>query len=190
MIDALAGKSATSAPLVDISKLITAYYTVAPDPAVASQRVAFGTSGHRGSSFDASFNEQHVLAITQAIVLYRSRAGASTARCFWASTHTPCRSRPVPVRSRCWPPTACDVMIAEPATNTRRHRPSRTRSLTYNKGRTAGLADGIVVSPSHNPPDSGGFKYNPVNGGPAGSDITGWIEKQANAFHRGSRWKA
>lgn len=180
MTHELAGKPATLAPLVDIARLVTAYYTVTPDPTVATQRVAFGTSGHRGSSFDGSFNEQHVLAITQAIVLYRQQHGVDGPLFLGIDTHAlsePAGASALEVLAA----NGVTVMIAEGDEYT----PTPTIShaiITYNKGRTTGLADGIVVSPSHNPPVSGGFKYNPVNGGPAGSDITGWIEKTANGF--------
>ncbi|CAN5389860.1 phosphoglucomutase (alpha-D-glucose-1,6-bisphosphate-dependent) [soil metagenome] len=180
VINALAGKPATLAPLVDISKLITAYYTIVPDPTVAAQRVAFGTSGHRGSSFEASFNEHHVLAITQAIALYRAQNGVDGPLFLGIDTHAlsePAGASALEVLAA----NGVQVMLATGDEYT----PTPTIShaiIKYNKGRTTGLADGIVVSPSHNPPGSGGFKYNPVNGGPAGSDITGWIEKQANAF--------
>ena len=124
-ISPLAGKPAPPAMLVTVPKLVAAYYTDVPDTSVPGQRVAFGTSGHRGSSFESSFNEWHVLAISQAI-------------------------------------------------------------LGYNRGRTSDLADGIVITPSHNPPDNGGFKYNPPNGGPADTHVTGWIQNRANALLEGA----
>ncbi|CAN5490266.1 phosphoglucomutase (alpha-D-glucose-1,6-bisphosphate-dependent) [soil metagenome] len=180
MINPLAGKPAILSPLVDIAKLVTAYYTVTPDPSVPAQRVAFGTSGHRGSSFDATFNEQHVLAITQAICLYREQQGIDGPLFLGIDTHAlsePACASALEVLAA----NEIDVMLA----NGDEYTPTPTVShaiLTWNKGRTERLADGIVVPPSHNPPGSGGFKYNPVNGGPAGSDITGWIERTANAL--------
>ncbi|CAN5292252.1 phosphoglucomutase (alpha-D-glucose-1,6-bisphosphate-dependent) [soil metagenome] len=180
MINPLAGKPATLSPLVDIARLVTAYYTVTPDPTVPAQRVAFGTSGHRGSSFEASFNEQHVLAITQAICLYRQQQGIDGPLFLGIDTHAlsePACATALEVLAA----NEVDVMLAAGDEYT----PTPTVShaiLTWNQGRTERLADGIVVSPSHNPPGSGGFKYNPVNGGPAGSDITGWIERTANGL--------
>ena len=180
----LAGQPATRIPLIDLARLVTAYYTIPPDPAVSTQRVAFGTSGHRGSSFDGSFNEAHVLAITQAIVRYRQAHGIDGPLFLGIDTHA--LSEPAGA-------TALEVLAAHGVTVMLaagdEYTPTPVVShaiITWNQGRKAGpgagLADGIVVSPSHNPPDGGGFKYNPVNGGPAGSDITGWIEKEANAL--------
>ncbi|MGE0798245.1 MAG: phosphoglucomutase (alpha-D-glucose-1,6-bisphosphate-dependent) [Lautropia sp.] len=176
----LAGKPATLQPLADIARLVTAYYTVAPDPTLAANRVAFGTSGHRGTSFDGSFNEPHVLAITQAICRYRKEQGVDGPLFLGIDTHAlsePACASALEVLAA----NGVDVMLAAGDEYT----PTPVIShaiLTYNRGRASGLADGIVISPSHNPPDSGGFKYNPVNGGPAGSDVTGPIERVANAL--------
>ncbi len=173
-----AGKPATSAMLVDIARLITAYYTERPDVSVPSQRVSFGTSGHRGCSFDRSFNEYHVLAISQAICEFRKRQGIDGPLFLGIDTH----ALSVPAGA-----TAVEVLAAHGvevmlATNDE-YTPTPVLShaiLTYNRGRKTGLADGIVITPSHNPPDNGGFKYNPPNGGPADSDVTKGIENRAN----------
>ncbi|WP_416424188.1 phosphoglucomutase (alpha-D-glucose-1,6-bisphosphate-dependent) [Pseudomonas sp. App30] len=174
----LAGKPAPASVLVDIPRLVTAYYTVQPDPAESTQRVAFGTSGHRGSSFDASFNEWHVLAISQAICLYRQAQGIDGPLYLGADTHalsTPAAASALEVLAA----NGVQVMIS----HNDEYTPTPAVShaiLCYNKGRTQGLADGIVITPSHNPPQSGGFKYNPPNGGPADSHVTKWIEAKAN----------
>ena len=174
----LAGKPAPKNILVDIPKLVTAYYTGIPDPSVAAEKVAFGTSGHRGSSFKNSFNENHILAITQAICLYRKEQKISGPLYLGFDTHAlsaPAYATTMEVLAA----NNVDVMIA----NGDEYTPTPVIShaiLKYNKGRTKGLADGIVITPSHNPPNDGGFKYNPPNGGPAGSDVTHWIEKKAN----------
>ncbi len=166
--------------LVNVPRLITAYYAGVPDPAIPAQRVAFGTSGHRGSSFKLAFNEGHILAITQAICLYRKHQ-RQPVRCF---------SGWIPTRSRCQhcasalevlAANGVEVMLAAGDEYT----PTPVISLailTYNRGRKNGLADGMVITPSHNPPHDGGFKYNPPNGGPAEDTITDWIEKKANEF--------
>ena len=174
----LAGKPAPASVLVDIPRLVTAYYTVQPDAAESTQRVAFGTSGHRGSSFDASFNEWHVLAISQAICLYRQAQGIDGPLYLGADTHalsTPAAASALEVLAA----NGVQVMIS----HNDEYTPTPAVShaiLCYNKGRTQGLADGIVITPSHNPPQSGGFKYNPPNGGPADSHVTKWIEAKAN----------
>ena len=179
----LAGKPAQPAMLVNVPRLITAYYSNRPDPTVQSQRVAFGTSGHRGSSFETSFNEWHVLAISQAICEYRKQQGIDGPLFLGIDTHAlsePAYASALEVLAA----NGVEVMLAEKDEYT----PTPVIShaiLTYNRGRDRGLADGIVITPSHNPPDSGGFKYNPPNGGPAGSDITGWIEARANALLQG-----
>lgn len=166
--------------LVNVPSLITAYYTEAPDPSVPEQRVSFGTSGHRGSSFDKAFNEQHILAITQAICLYREQQKTDGPLFLGMDTHAlsvPAHSTALEVLAA----NGVEVMIAEGDDYT----PTPVIShaiLTYNKGRTTGLADGIVITPSHNPPRDGGFKYNPPNGGPADSVATGWIGAKANDF--------
>ena len=179
-ISPLAGKPAPASLLVDVPRLVTAYYTELPDPAIAAQRVAFGTSGHRGSSFEASFNERHVLAITQAICQYRKKQGIDGPLFLGIDTHAlsqPAYASAIEVLAA----NGVEAMLA--AGDEYTPTPAISHAiLTYNRGRKAGLADGIVVTPSHNPPDNGGFKYNPPNGGPAGTDITGWIEATANGF--------
>ena len=177
-ISPLAGKPAPPWMLVDVAKLVTAYYSDAPDPGIPEQRVAFGTSGHRGSSFKRSFNEDHILAITQAICLYRKMQGTDGPLFLGIDTHalsTPACATALEVLAA----NAAEVIIAEGDEYT----PTPVIShaiLAYNRGRTTGLADGIVVTPSHNPPHDGGFKYNPPNGGPADTAVTGWIEAKAN----------
>src|SRR5512141_40479 len=177
-ISPLAGKPAPSSSLVDVPRLVTAYYTEIPDPSVPAQRVAFGTSGHRGSAFDTSFNEWHVLAITQAICAYRKSRDIDGPLFLGIDTHAlsqPACASALEVLAA----NGVDVMLATHDEYT--PTPAISHAiLTHNRGRTSRLADGIVVTPSHNPPDSGGFKYNPPNGGPAGEDITGWIEAAAN----------
>ena len=179
-ISPLAGKPVPSSRRVDVGKLVTAYYTNIPDPAQPTQRVAFGTSGHRGSSFELSFNERHVLAITQAICRYRKKEGITGPLFLGIDTHAlsqPAAANALEVLAA----NGVDVMLAVGDEYTPTPAVSHA-ILTHNRGRTMGLADGIVVTPSHNPPDNGGFKYNPPNGGPAGADITGWIEAAANDF--------
>jgi phosphoglucomutase len=179
-ISPLAGKPAPVSLLVDVPRLVTAYYTRLPDPTVASQRVAFGTSGHRGSSFESSFNEQHVLAITQAICRYRKRGGIDGPLFLGIDTHAlsePASASAIEVLAA----NGVEVMLASDDEYTPTPAVSHA-ILTYNRGRKSGLADGIVVTPSHNPPDNGGFKYNPPNGGPAGPDITDGIQAAANVF--------
>ena len=182
-VSLLAGKPATSAMLVDVPRLVTAYYTEVPDSSVQEQRVAFGTSGHRGSSFENSFNEWHVLAISQAICDYRKRQGIGGPLFLGIDTHAlsvPACASALEVLAA----NGVDVMLAYKDEYT----PTPVIShaiLTYNRGRDTGLADGIVITPSHNPPDNGGFKYNPPNGGPANKEVTGWIEARANAFLEG-----
>jgi len=179
-ISSLAGKPAPPAMLVDVPRLVTAYYTNVPDPSVQNQRVAFGTSGHRGSAFENTFNEWHVLAISQAICEYRKRQGIGGPLFLGIDTH----ALSVPACASALEVLAAndvEVMLADKDEYT----PTPVIShaiLTYNRGRDTGKSDGIVITPSHNPPDNGGFKYNPPNGGPADNDITGWIEAKANAF--------
>lgn len=179
-ISPLAGKPAEPQQLVDITRLITAYYAETPDPGVAAQRVAFGTSGHRGSSFDSAFNETHILAITQAICLYRRQQRIEGPLFLAADTHAlswPAQISALEVLAA----NGVEVMIAEGSDYT----PTPVLShaiLTYNHQRTTGLADGIVITPSHNPPRDGGFKYNPPHGGPAEPAITDWIQTKANEF--------
>ncbi len=164
--------------LVNLPKLVTAYYEETPDPSVPEQRVAFGTSGHRGSAFEKSFNEQHVLAISQAICLFRKRKKIDGPLFLGMDTHAlsvPALASALEVLAA----NGVDVMIAEGDEYTPTPAVSHA-ILTYNRGRKKGLADGIVITPSHNPPHDGGFKYNPPNGGPAESDVTDWIEAKAN----------
>jgi phosphoglucomutase len=179
-ISPLAGLSATNAPLVDVPKLVDAYYRLQPDPTVAAQRVAFGTSGHRGVSFDSSFNEAHVLAITQAICHYRQGHGIDGPLFLGIDTHA--LSGPA-FQSALEVLAANEVNVMISAGGEYTPTPAVSHAiLVYNRGRKTRHADGIVVSPSHNPPDSGGFKYNPPNGGPADTDVTKWIENEANAL--------
>ena len=174
----LAGKPAPANVLVDIARLVTAYYTGQPDAAIATQRVAFGTSGHRGSSFELSFNEWHVLAISQAICLYRQMKGINGPLFVGIDTHalsTPAGASALEVFAA----NGVETMIA--AGDEYTPTPAISHAIIcYNRGRTSGLADGVVITPSHNPPESGGFKYNPPNGGPADTDVTKWIEAKAN----------
>ena len=169
-IDPLAGQQAPADRLVDVPRLVTAYYTEKPDPGIASQRVAFGTSGHRGSSFDSSFNENHVLAITQAICDYRKQRGIDGPLFIGFDTHAlsaPAFASALEVLAA----NGVEVMIA--AADEYTPTPAISHAiLAHNRGRASGLADGIVITPSHNPPDSGGFKYNPPNGGPADGEVT------------------
>jgi phosphoglucomutase len=176
----LAGKPVPPSLLVNIPRLVSAYFTLEPDPGIASQRVVFGTSGHRGSAFLASFNDWHIAAITQAVCNYRRHAGIDGPLFLGMDTHA--LSEPAFA-------TALEVLAANGVeTMIDQHggfTPTPVIShaiLTYNRGRKAGLADGVVISPSHNPPDDGGFKYNPPNGGPADVDVTGWIQAAANDF--------
>ncbi len=177
-ISPLAGKPAPPSLLVDVSRLVTAYYTGRPDPSEPTQRVAFGTSGHRGSSLDSSFNEAHVLAISQAICSYRKKQGIDGPLFIGFDTHAlsaPAFASALEVLA------ANDVSILISSDDEYTPTPAVSHAiLVYNRGRDTGLADGIVITPSHNPPDSGGFKYNPTNGGPAGSGVTGWIQDEAN----------
>lgn len=176
----LAGKPAPASLLVDVPRLVTAYFADRPDPSAAGERVAFGTSGHRGSSFDRTFNEWHVLAISQAVCEYRAQQGIAGPLFLGADTHalsTPAMATAIEVLAA----NGVEVILAEGDEFT----PTPVIShaiLGWNRGRTAGLADGIVITPSHNPPESGGYKYNPPHGGPADSAATGWIEARANAL--------
>src|SRR5450432_1748317 len=179
-ISPAAGKPADPSILVNIPRLITAYYALQPDVSVPAQKVAFGTSGHRGSSFADSFNEAHVLAITQAICDWRRQNGIDGPLFLGIDTHA--LSQPAAA-------TALEVLAANgvetmiAANDEYTPTPAISHAiLTYNRSRTSGLADGIVVTPSHNPPDSGGFKYNPTHGGPAGTEITSWMEQAANGL--------
>ncbi|MFE4924574.1 phosphoglucomutase (alpha-D-glucose-1,6-bisphosphate-dependent) [Streptomyces sp. NPDC056661] len=178
-----AGQQARPEDLTDVARLVTAYYTLHPDPAEPDQRVAFGTSGHRGSSTATAFNEDHIAATSQAISEYRASQGTDGPLFLGADTHA--LSEPARV-------TAIEVFAANDVTvlidSADGYTPTPAVShaiLTHNRGRTSGLADGVVVTPSHNPPGDGGFKYNPPNGGPAGSEATGWIQERANEIIAG-----
>ncbi|GAC1304611.1 MAG: phosphoglucomutase (alpha-D-glucose-1,6-bisphosphate-dependent) [Steroidobacteraceae bacterium] len=177
-IDPLAGQPAPADRLVDTSRLVTAYYALHPDVGEPAQRVAFGTSGHRGSSFDSSFNEAHVLSITQAICIYRRQHDITGPLFLGFDTHAlsaPAFATALEVLAG----NGVEVMTA--AADEYTPTPAVSHAiLGYNRGRTAGLADGIVITPSHNPPDDGGFKYNPPDGGPADTRITSWMEARAN----------
>ena len=177
-IHPLAGQPAPASMLIDVAKLVSAYNTDMPDPTIAAQRVAFGTSGHRGSAFDRSFNEWHVLAITQAICHYRKAQAIGGPLFLGIDTHAlsaPACASALEVLAA----NGVDVMLAVNDEFTPTPAVSHA-ILTHNGGRSQGLADGIVVTPSHNPPRDGGFKYNPPHGGPAGQKITHWIEAEAN----------
>ncbi|HSZ33327.1 MAG TPA: hypothetical protein VK772_08445, partial [Puia sp.] len=180
IISPYAGKPAQPWMLVDIPKLISAYYSEIPDPFIDGQKVSFGTSGHRGSSLNISFNEWHILAITQAICLYRKQQKTDGPLFIGTDTH----ALSVPACQ-----TALEVLAANDVevmiTNGDEYTPTPAVShaiLMYNKNRQSGFADGIVITPSHNPPSDGGFKYNPPNGGPAATEVTRWIGESANAF--------
>ena len=182
-ISPLAGKPAPESILANIPRLVTDYYALEPDPAVATQRVAFGTSGHRGSSLDSSFNEEHILGITQAICLHRRQQGIDGPLFIGIDTHA--LSEPAFA-------TALEVLAANGVTTMIDNRDSFTPTpvvshaiLNYNRGRKDGLADGIVITPSHNPPEDGGFKYDPPTGGPADSATTKWIQDKANQLITG-----
>ena len=179
-LNPLAGKPAPASMLINVPRLVTAYYAERPDPAIASQRVAFGTSGHRGSAFERAFNEAHILAITQAICAHRKAGNIDGPLFLGIDTHA--LSEPAFA-------SALEVLAANEVQvmidRERGYTPTPVIShaiLTYNRGRKSGLADGIVITPSHNPPADGGFKYNPPNGGPADTNVTGAIEKSANAI--------
>ena len=176
----LAGKTIDPSMLINVPRLVTAYFTGEPDPTVPSQRVAFGTSGHRGSAFDNAFNEAHILAISQAICRYRSRSRITGPLFVGIDTHA--LSEPAFA-------SALEVFAANDVNAMIDERNGYTPTpvvshaiLTYNKNRKSGLADGIVITPSHNPPEDGGFKYNPPNGGPADTNVTAWIERAANVL--------
>jgi len=179
-ISPLAGKPADPSLLINVPRLVTAYYTGRPDPSVPAQRVVFGTSGHRGSALDNAFNEAHILAITQAICLYRKQQSIDGPLYIGIDTHAlsePAFASALEVLAA----NGVDVMVD--ANNGYTPTPVISHAiLTYNRGRKRGLADGIVITPSHNPPRFGGFKYDPPSGGPADTHVTEWIEQQANAF--------
>jgi phosphoglucomutase len=178
-----AGTPADSRDLIDVPRVVLSYYTEHPDPEVPEQRVAFGTSGHRGSSLKTAFNEDHIVATSQAIVEYRKNQGTDGPVFLGRDTHA--LSEPAMV-------SALEVFAANDVTVLIDSRDGYTPTpalshaiLTYNRGRTSGLADGVVVTPSHNPPDDGGFKYNPPNGGPADTEATKWIQDRANTLIAG-----
>jgi phosphoglucomutase len=179
-VSELAGKPAPASMLVNVPRLVTAYFAERPDPKVAAERVSFGTSGHRGSAFERSFNEAHILAISQAICLYRKKYQVDGPLFLGMDTHAlsePAFASALEVLAA----NGVEVMIDSASGYT----PTPVIShaiLTYNRGRTSGHADGIVITPSHNPPADGGFKYNPPNGGPADTDVTNWIEQTANSL--------
>lgn len=179
-ISPLAGKTAPPSMLVNVPRLVTAYFSGKPDPNVSSQRVAFGTSGHRGSAFNSAFNEPHILAISQAICEHRHGAGITGPLFIGIDTH----ALSIPALA-----SALEVFAANGVITMIDEHDGYTPTpvishaiLTTNRKRSGGLADGVVITPSHNPPEDGGFKYNPPNGGPADTDITGWIERRANAL--------
>ncbi len=183
-ISPLAGHPPPSSMLLDVAKLVSAYYTGVPDSGIPGQRVAFGTSGHRGSSLETTFNEWHVVAISEAICRYRAQHGTDGPLFLGIDTHAlsvPACATAIEVLAA----HGVDVMLADHDEYT----PTPVVShaiICYNRGRTTGLADGIVITPSHNPPDNGGFKYNPPNGGPADTAITRWIESCANEVMAGA----
>jgi phosphoglucomutase len=179
-VSPLAGKPIEPSRLVNVSRLVTTYFTTKPDLSVPAERVSFGTSGHRGSSFDATFTEAHILAIAEAICLYRAKAGIDGPLFVGKDTHALSEAA-FASAVELFAANGVETFIDEHGGYT----PTPVIShavLTYNRGRTTGLADGVVITPSHNPPEDGGFKYNPPNGGPAGSDVTGWIETTANGL--------
>ena len=179
-VSALAGKPVDQSQLVDVPRLITAYFACKPDADDPAQRVAFGTSGHRGSSFDSAFNEAHIVAITQAICLYRKSQNINGPLYLGMDTHAlsvPAFASALEVLAANGVETMVDSGGGYTPTPAISHA-----ILTYNRGRKSGLADGIVITPSHNPPSDGGFKYNPPNGGPADTAVTDWIGNTANQF--------
>jgi phosphoglucomutase len=179
-ISPLAGKPAPKDILVDVGELLAAYADIRPDPGNPSQRVAFGTSGHRGSSLSGSFNEWHILAVTQAICDYRAKESVTGPLFIGFDTHA--LSQPA-FRNALEVLAANGVEVMTSRGGEFTPTPAISHAiLVHNRGRDSALADGIVITPSHNPPDNGGFKYNPVNGGPAGTDITGWVQDQANRY--------
>ena len=179
-VSPLAGKPADPSILINVFRLVSAYYSEKPDPSVPSQHVAFGTFGHRGCSLDNSFNEAHILAITQAICLYRKRQSIDGPLYIGFDTHAlsqPAFRTALEVLAG----NGVDVMVD--AANSYTPNPVISHAiLSYNRGRKLGLADGIVITPSHNPPRFGGFKYDPPHGGPADTHVTQWIQERANAL--------
>ena len=179
-IDPRAGKPADPSILVNVPKLVTAYYELRPDPSDPRQRVVFGTSGHRGSAFDVAFNEGHILAITQAICDYRKQQNIGGPLFLGIDTHAlsePAFASALEVLAG----NNVEVMLSDGTAYTPTPAVSHA-ILVYNRLRKSGLADGIVITPSHNPPDDGGFKYDPPHGGPADASVTAWVESKANAY--------
>ncbi|HEX8133698.1 MAG TPA: phosphoglucomutase, alpha-D-glucose phosphate-specific, partial [Actinomycetes bacterium] len=173
-----AGQLPEASTLVDVGALVRAYYEQRPDPSVPAQRVAFGTSGHRGSAFDTAFNEAHILAMTEAICRWRRRRGIDGPLYLGRDTHG--LSEPA-FRTAVEVLAAHQVEVMLDGAGGYTPTPAISHAiLTWNRDRREHPADGIVVTPSHNPPDDGGFKYNPPNGGPADTDVTGWMQDQAN----------
>lgn len=185
-ISPLAGKPAPADGLIDVAKLLDQYYTVQPDPANPLQKVSFGTSGHRGSSANGTFNESHILAVSQAVAEYRKSQGIDGPLYMGMDSHAlsaPAQKTALEVLAA----HGVEVLIA-PTEGFAQYTPTPVIShaiLAYNKGRTSGLADGIIITPSHNPPTDGGFKYNPPSGGPAEPETTKWIQDRANALMAG-----
>src|SRR5471030_1855752 len=183
-VSPLAGLPAPASMRLDVPRLVTAYYALRPEPSMPRERVQFGTSGHRGSAFDKSFNEPHIVAISQAICDYRAQQRIEGPLFMGIDTH----ALSVPAFA-----TALEVLAANKveamiaAKDEYTPTPAISHAiLTYNHGRTSGLADGVIITPSHNPPDNGGFKYNTPNGGPADVGVTGWVEARANEFLKNS----
>src|SRR5215472_12237240 len=179
-ISPLAGKPVTPDMLVNVPRLMTAYFVLQPDPAISEQRVSFGTSGHRGSAFATTFNEAHILAATQAHCLYRQANGINGPLYLGIDTHA---------LSEAARASAIEVLAANDVITMLDSRDGYTPTplvshaiLTHNRNRQGARADGVVATPSHNPPEDGGFKYNPASGGPADEDATNWIQKTANDF--------
>src|ERR1700743_2440046 len=175
-----AGKPVAADALANIPRLVTAYFASKPDPANPAQRVAFGTSGHRGTSLKISFNEDHILATTQAICDHRREIGLTGPLFIGIDTHAlaePALASAIEVFAANGVHVMTDDHGGYPPTPVISHA-----ILTYNKGGKGGLADGVVITPSHNPPEDGGYKYNPPHGGPADTDVTGVVEKRANAY--------
>ena len=184
----LAGKTAPASLLIDVAKLERDYYERTPDLADANQLVSFGTSGHRGTPFAGTFTEAHILATTQAICEHRKAKDITGPLYIGKDSHA---------ISAAAQRTALEVLAANGVETFVQQNDGITPTpsishaiLTYNRGRTSGLGDGIVITPSHNPPEDGGFKYNPTNGGPADTDITGWVQNRANEILRGGDRKS
>lgn len=179
-VSPLAGQPVPAAMRVNVPRLVTAYFAQRPDPLVPQQRVQFGTSGHRGSAFATTFNESHIVAIAQAICDYRRERKIDGPLFLGIDTHAlsaPAFATALEVLAA----NEVSVLIASEGDYT--PTPAISHAvLAYNRGRTSGLADGVVITPSHNPPRDGGFKYNPPHGGPAGTDVTHWIETRANDY--------